>query len=137
MPLYEYYCEDCDGIFEVLRPITRASESAPCVVCERASERIMPTSISAFTLRDGYPRKLPDKGTFWHLGKEVKQRNRGRMRAFEHPEINRPKPRPRPSKGDREVANEIRNLRARERDKMIASGVRPSEHHLPRRLRKP
>lgn len=137
MPLYEYYCEDCDGIFEVLRPITRASESAPCVVCERAGERIMPTSIAAFTLRDGYPRKLPDKGTFWHLGKEVKQRNRGRMRAFEHPEINKPKPRPRPSKGDREVANEIRNLRARERDKMIASGVRPSEHHLPRRLRKP
>ncbi|MCH8065047.1 MAG: zinc ribbon domain-containing protein [Chloroflexi bacterium] len=137
MPLYEYYCEDCDGIFEVLRPITRASESAPCVVCEKAGERIMPTSIAAFTLRDGYPRKLPDKGTFWHLGKEVKQRNRGRMRAFEHPEINKPKPRPRPSKGDREVANEIRNLRARERDKMIASGVRPSEHHLPRRLRKP
>ena len=137
MPLYEYYCEDCDGIFEVLRPITRASESAPCVVCEKAGERIMPTSIAAFTMRDGYPRKLPDKGTFWHLGKEVKQRNRGRMRAFEHPEINKPKPRPRPSKGDREVANEIRNLRARERDKMIASGVRPSEHHLPRRLRKP
>ena len=137
MPLYEYYCEDCDGIFEALRPITRASESAPCVVCEKAGERIMPTGIAAFTLRDGYPRKLPDKGTFWHLGKEVKQRNRGRMRAFEHPEINKPKPRPRPSKGDREVANEIRNLRARERDKMIASGVRPSEHHLPRRLRKP
>ena len=137
MPLYEYYCQDCDGIFEALRPIARASESAPCVVCEKVGERIMPTSIAAFTLRDGYPRKLPDKGTYWHLGKEVKQRIRGRMRPFEHPEINKPKPRPRPSKGDREVAKEIRNLRGKERDKMIASGVRPSEHHLPRRLRKP
>ena len=137
MPLYEYYCQDCDGIFEALRPIARASESAPCVVCEKVGERIMPTSIAAFTLRDGYPRKLPDKGTFWHLGKEVKKRNSGRMRPFEHPEINKPRPRPRPSKGDREVAKEIRSLRGKERDKMIASGVRPSEHHLPRRLRKP
>ena len=137
MPLYEYYCQGCDGIFEALRPIARASESAPCVVCETVGERIMPTSFAAFTFRDGYPRKLPDKGTYWHLGKEGKQRNTGRMRAFEHPEINKPKPRQRPSKGDREVANEIRNLRGKERDKMIASGVRPSEHHLPRRLRKP
>ena len=136
MPLYEYYCETCDGIFEALRPIARAAESAPCVVCEKAGERIMPTSIAAFTLRDGYPRKLPDKGTYWHLGKEVKQRISGRMRPFEHPEINKPKPRPRPSKGDREVAKGIQNLRAKERGKMIASGVRPDDRHLPRRLRK-
>ena len=104
---------------------------------EEVGGRKIATGVAAVTRRDGYPRKLADKGTYWHLGKEVKRRNSGRMRAFEHPEINKPKPRRRPSKGDREVATEIRNLGARERDKMFASGVRPSEHHLPRRLRKP
>ena len=135
MPLYEYYCKKCDGIFEALRPISRASESAPCVVCEKTGERIMPTSIVAFTLRDGYPRKLPDKGTYWHLGKEVKKRNSGRFKPFQHPELNKPEPRRSPSKGDKEVAADKRRLRTKERDKMIASGVRPDERHLPRKLR--
>jgi len=30
------------------------------------------SSFMAFTYRDGYPRRIPDKGTYWHLGKEVK-----------------------------------------------------------------
>lgn len=135
MPIYEYYCDECDGIFEMLRPIARASESAPCVVCEKAGDRIMPTSIVAFTLRDGYPRKLPDKGTFWHLGKEVKKRNQGRFKPFQHPELDKPEPKRKLSKGDREMASDKRRLRSIERDKMISSGVRPSERHLPRKLR--
>ncbi len=135
MPLYEYYCENCDGIFEMLRPIARAAESAPCVVCERTGERIMPTSIAAFTLRDGYPRKLPDRGTYWHLGKEVKSRNKGRFKPFQHPELDKPVPRRRPSKGEKQVADEKRQERRKEAGKMAASGVRPAERHLPRKLR--
>ena len=47
----------------------------------------MPTSFAAFTFRDGYPRRLPDKGTYWHLGKEVKSRIRGKVKPWHHPEI--------------------------------------------------
>ncbi len=29
MPLYEYYCEPCDGIFEAIRPMREASLPVP------------------------------------------------------------------------------------------------------------
>ena len=135
MPVYEYYCDSCDGIFEALRPMREASDPVPCPVCDRDGRRIMPTTFAAFTFRDGYPRRLPDKGTYWHLGKEVKSRIRGPARPFEHPEINKPKPPPRKSKGDREVEREKQQLRQKEGQKMRASGVRPDLRRLPRSLR--
>ncbi|OGO50135.1 MAG: hypothetical protein A2148_10885 [Chloroflexi bacterium RBG_16_68_14] len=135
MPLYEYYCESCDGIFEALRPMREASDPVPCPVCDRDGRRIMPTSFAAFTFREGYARRLPDKGTYWHLGKEVKSRIRGPARPFEHPEINKPKPPPRKSKGDREVEREKQHLRGKEMQKMRASGVRPSKARLPKSLK--
>ena len=135
MPLYEYLCDHCDGIFEALGSIHRASEPATCPVCERVGPRIMPTSFAAFTFREGYPRRLPDKGTYWHLGKEVKSKIRGRARPFEHPELNKPKPPPKKSKGDLAVEQDKRHLRDKEAQKMRASGVRPSGRNLPRSLR--
>ena len=136
MPLYEYYCDPCDGIFEVLRPMREASDPVPCPVCERDGGRIMPTSFAAFTYRDGYPRKLPDKGTYWHLGQEVKKRVTGGMKPFQHPEINKPQPARRKSKGEIAVEKEKTNLREKERKKMLASGLRPAARHLPKSLRK-
>ncbi|MCH7699110.1 MAG: zinc ribbon domain-containing protein [Chloroflexi bacterium] len=136
MPLYEYYCDPCDGIFETLRPIREASDPVPCPVCDRDARRIMPTSFTAFTFRDGYPRKLPDKGTYWHLGKEVKKRVTGGMRPNEHPELNKRRPPQRKSKGEISVEKEKAQLRDKERKKMLSSGVRPSGRHLPKSLRK-
>ncbi len=138
MPLYEYYCGRCDGIFEALRPMRQSSDPAPCPECERDGGRIMPTSFNAFTFREGYPRRLPDKGTYWHMGKEVKKKISGPFRPFEHPEINKPKPKPkpRPSKGDVQVAREKANLRTKELRKMAKSGVRPNNSLLPKSLRK-
>src|SRR5581483_1285384 len=100
MPLYEFYCEPCDGVFELLRSIRESSDPAPCPVCSRDARRVMPTSFNAFTYRDGYPRRIPDKGTYWHLGKEVKNLISGPVRPNEHPEINKPEPAPKPLKGD-------------------------------------
>lgn len=136
MPIYEYYCRSCDGIFEALRPMRESSDPVPCIECDRDSERIMPTSFAAFTLRDGYPRKLPDRGTYWHMGKEVKKRVSGPFKPYEHPEINKPKPKARPSKGDRQVAREKAAIRAKETRKMHESGVRPNERLLPKGVRK-
>jgi putative FmdB family regulatory protein len=110
MPLYEFYCEPCDGVFEALRPIKEASEAVPCPVCNRDGKRMMPSSFAAFTFRDGYPRRIPDKGTYWHLGKEVKNLITGPVRPNEHPEINKPEPKPKPLKGDLEIERERRRL---------------------------
>ena len=136
MPLYEYLCRHCEGIFEALRPMREASDPVPCPECDRDSKRIMPTSFNAFTFRDGYPRKLPDRGTYWHMGKEVKNRIKGAFRPFEHPEINKPEPKPRKLKGEVSVEKDKAVLRGRELGKMQASGVRPNMRMLPKSLRK-
>src|SRR5690242_278679 len=76
---------------------------------------MMPTSFTAFTFRDGYPRRIPDKGTYWHLGKEVKNLITGPVRPNEHPEINKPEPAPKPLKGDVEVARDAARLEAQQK----------------------
>ncbi|HWQ28427.1 MAG TPA: zinc ribbon domain-containing protein [Dehalococcoidia bacterium] len=114
MPIYEYYCEHCDGIFEALRPMREASDPVPCPVCDRDGQRIMPTEFTAFTMRDGYPRRIPDKGTYWHLGKEVKQPIRGPVRPNEHPELNPPRPKPKPTKAELEEQREREELMKKE-----------------------
>lgn len=137
MPVYEYYCKPCDGIYEALRPMREASDPVPCPECDRDGSRIMPTSFAAFTFREGYPRRLPDKGTYWHLGKEVKQRIKGPFRPFEHPELKKPPVLRRKSKGDLEIEREQARLRSNEKRKMLDSGVRPQDGLLPKKLRPP
>jgi putative FmdB family regulatory protein len=127
VPVYEYYCENCNGIFEALRPMREASDPVPCPLCSRDGQRIMPTSFAAFTFREGYPRRIPDKGTYWHRGKEVKKQISGPVRPGEHPELNKPPPRARKSKGELQVERDKEQLRKKEEKKMRDSGVRPIE----------
>ncbi|MFN8638991.1 MAG: FmdB family zinc ribbon protein [Dehalococcoidia bacterium] len=87
MPLYEYYCSNCHGVFELLRPAGRASEAQPCPDCDAECPRLMPTSVNAFILRDGIPRRLPDRGRFWHHGKEVSAPISRTVVMGEHPEL--------------------------------------------------
>jgi putative FmdB family regulatory protein len=108
MPLYEYYCQDCHGIFEAIRPMREASLPVPCVECNEDAPRIMST-FTAFTFREGYPRRIPDKGTYWHLGKEVKKRAK-RMKGMEHPELAKPKPKPTKAKGDAAVERDKKRI---------------------------
>jgi len=44
MPVYEYKCAACVGKFELIRPISRAEEAAPCPECGAPS----PRAISCF-----------------------------------------------------------------------------------------
>lgn len=87
MPLYEYYCNNCEGIFDALRSMREAADPAPCPVCDGDAARIMPTSFTAFSFRDGMPRRIPDSGGHWHLGKAVSKPITGEGVAYEHPEI--------------------------------------------------
>ncbi|HWO93481.1 MAG TPA: zinc ribbon domain-containing protein [Dehalococcoidia bacterium] len=118
MPVYEYYCESCNGIFEELRPMREASDPVPCPECFRDAKRIMPTSFAAFTFRDGYPRRIPDKGTYYHLGKEVSKPVTGGVRPNEHPEINKPKPKPKLTKGERADRKERRMLERKQKERV-------------------
>jgi putative FmdB family regulatory protein len=108
MPLYEYYCKSCHGIFETIRQMREAALPVPCPECNRDAPRIMST-FNAFVFREGYPRRLPDKGTYWHLGKEVKKRAK-RMKGFEHPELAKPKPKPVKTRGDMDAERDKKRL---------------------------
>jgi putative FmdB family regulatory protein len=99
MPLYEYFCEPCNGIFEELRPMREATEPVPCPQCYKDANRIMPTSFTAFTFREGYPRRIPDDGKYYHLGQKVSRLITGGQ-PNEHPEINKREPEAAPLRGD-------------------------------------
>ena len=125
MPLYEYYCESCDGIFEALRSMRESSEPSPCPVCDRDGRRVMPTSFAAFTFRDGVPRRIPDRGTYWHLGKEVSKPITGGGVAYEHPEINKPTPRAVPTAAEVDEHFEVEHLKQQHAKQLQDSGITP------------
>ena len=39
MPIYEYYCRQCERDFEVIRPVSRSDEPADCSACGSPAER--------------------------------------------------------------------------------------------------
>jgi putative FmdB family regulatory protein len=43
MPLYEYYCANCNLEFEALRPAVRANEPVACKTCGQSGERQLST----------------------------------------------------------------------------------------------
>lgn len=120
MPLYEYYCRDCDGVFELLRSVRESTAPQPCPECDRESERLMPVHFAAFTLRDGLPRRIPDRGTYWHMGKEVSSPVDRPAHAWEHPEIHRDAP-PAPPSSEEVEAFEYRLERETEQDQEAAA----------------
>ncbi|HEY4669806.1 MAG TPA: zinc ribbon domain-containing protein [Tepidiformaceae bacterium] len=127
MPLYEYFCETCNGIFEELRPMRESQEPVPCPQCYKDSPRIMPTSFSAFTFRDGYPRRIPDDGKFYHLGQKV-SKPVTRARPNEHPEINKPKPKKPLLKGEKSALRDMRETAKKgELKDLYGNAVKPEQ----------
>ncbi|MBM4411019.1 MAG: zinc ribbon domain-containing protein [Chloroflexi bacterium] len=70
MPLYEYYCEPCNGVFELIRPVRQATQPQPCPECDEDAKRMLSKEWAAFIYRDGIPRRLPDRGKYWNLFEE-------------------------------------------------------------------
>jgi putative FmdB family regulatory protein len=85
MPLYEYFCTDCDEPFELLRPTSQAAKPQACPECDQDAPRRV-SQFQAFTMRAGYPRRIPDDGTAWHLGKKVRGPVSQPTLANTHPE---------------------------------------------------
>jgi len=59
MPLYEYYCENCDEVFETLRSLSASEEPATCPKCGGEAGRIMPTTFASMSRREGYAQRVP------------------------------------------------------------------------------
>jgi hypothetical protein len=74
-------------------------------------------------MREGYPRAIPDRGTYYHLGKEVKKPITGPTRMNEHPEINKPQPKPRKSKGELSAQADRKQAIAKEQARQRKDGV--------------
>ncbi len=87
MPVYEYYCEHCHGVFEQLLPVRRASEAQPCPECDGESRRLMPTTVNSFVVRHGIPRRIPDTGKFWHHEQVVDRPVNTTVEMGEHPDL--------------------------------------------------
>lgn len=47
MPIYEYYCPECDAKFDLLRRISQVDEPGECPDCQHMAERVL----SAFSCR--------------------------------------------------------------------------------------
>jgi putative FmdB family regulatory protein len=59
MPLYEYYCEGCDRVFESLRSVKQSDEPAACPKCGADADRIMPTTFASMSHREGWAQRVP------------------------------------------------------------------------------
>lgn len=59
MPLYEYYCENCDSVFETLRSIAKSEDPAACPSCGANAARIMPTTFASMSRRGGLRERVP------------------------------------------------------------------------------
>lgn len=126
LPLYEYYCESCEGVFERLRSTRAASSPEPCPVCDQDARRIISKEWSAFTFRKGHPRQLPDTGGYWHLGQRVKTLASRSPNGVDHPELHRQRPPREPTVEDVERYEEVRDIK-REQDMAVNATVRDVE----------
>ena len=80
MPLYEYYCQDCDKEFEALRSHSQADDPAPCPRCGKESPRLLSTfsfKSSTFTA----PKLGPSKGRVLKPRRQAEAPQEGRQTA--------------------------------------------------------
>ncbi len=59
MPLYEYYCDNCDKVFEALGSIKDSDQPAKCAHCGADADRIMPTTFSSMVRKGGWRQRAP------------------------------------------------------------------------------
>ena len=48
MPIYEYFCPQCNLKFELLRPLSQPSQNALCPYCHNDAERVF-SSFASFS----------------------------------------------------------------------------------------
>ncbi len=70
MPLYEYYCADCQIKFDALRPMSQADTPIQCKACESAKTSRVLSLFAAHTKGDtnGAPAVAAGNGGFGGCG---------------------------------------------------------------------
>jgi putative FmdB family regulatory protein len=59
VPVYEYYCDNCEKVFDSLQPISKSDQPVACPKCGGASDRIMPTTFATMSKRKGLKERVP------------------------------------------------------------------------------
>lgn len=59
MPLYEYYCDNCDSLFEALGSVNASDSPRACPTCGTGADRIMPTTFASMSRRRGLKERVP------------------------------------------------------------------------------
>ncbi len=59
MPIYEYYCDKDDLVFEALRSIAVSDKPAKCPKCGGDADRIMPTTFASMMRNKGLKERVP------------------------------------------------------------------------------
>lgn len=59
MPLYEYYCDKDDKVFEALKSISTSAAPAKCPECGGNADRIMPTTFQSMARHKGLRERVP------------------------------------------------------------------------------
>ena len=59
MPIYEYYCEKCDNVFDAMGSISSSDQPAKCPECGRKADRIMPTTFATMARVKGLRERRP------------------------------------------------------------------------------
>jgi len=59
VPLYEYYCDKCDKVFDALRSVSASDRPASCPGCGSDADRIMPTTFASMSRREGWKQRVP------------------------------------------------------------------------------
>lgn len=104
-----------------------SSEPVPCPECYKDANRIMPTSFTAFTFREGYPRRIPDDGKYYHLGNKVSSLVSSGT-PNEHPEVNKKEPKKRRLKGEKSEITDMQEAAIkRELSDAYGSEIKPQE----------
>lgn len=60
MPIYEYFCPKCQAEFELMRPVSQATEPASCPQCGSAGQKL----VSVFGSKTGFYVRAPEKPAF-------------------------------------------------------------------------
>ncbi len=63
MPIYEYFCPKCNQEFQLMRPMSKSNEPAPCPNCGTEGQKL----ISVFASKSGFYLGVPEKGAFRKL----------------------------------------------------------------------
>lgn len=59
MPLYEYFCEKCDKVFDALGSMRQSDAPTECPKCGSGADRIMPTTFASMAHKGGWSHRVP------------------------------------------------------------------------------